>query len=61
MKTLELYENDVLVLILKRKETFHNYTNKGIDRVTQIYLLTSSSKELKQKRLDTDEFLGVKK
>jgi len=61
VKTLELYEEEVLVLILKEKKYNHDYSTKGHDLVTQVYLLTSNPLGLKQKKLDTDSFLGEQK
>jgi hypothetical protein len=54
MKTLELYLEEPLVLVIKEKKTFHTMTNKGIDKIIEVYLLAYNSKELKQKRLDID-------
>jgi hypothetical protein len=55
MKTLELFEEEVCVLVIKKLETFHNYTHKGTTHVSEIYLVSYNSKELNYKKLHTEE------
>jgi len=43
VRTIEIYEEDVLVLVVKKKVYNHNYTSKGRDKLLEVYVVVSAN------------------
>jgi len=62
MKTLELYKDEPLILLVKEKKYNHNYTSKGHDLLIETFLVYfCPEKGLSYRRLDTCVPQEVKK
>jgi len=51
VKTVELYIEEQLILVVKQRKTNHDYTTKGKDHYLKVYLVSYNSKELNHREL----------
>jgi len=52
VRTLEVFEEETIILVVKRRELDRFCARKGKDQLIEIFFLTYKEKSLKQKRVD---------
>jgi len=61
VRTLEVFEEETIILVVKERILDNYCARKGKDILVDIYFLTYKDETLKQKRVDRNQFLSDKK